>query len=132
MTILEFLFYCLYRFFRFFPRREPIDHKLASSMLSLGIWLNLMTAAILIKFFIFPLSIINRYIYTLGFIIIISFCHFGCKNYFIKSGNYRKIIAHYDEKYNSLFKLMGIIGISYYLLSSFIFGWLAYYLSNRY
>ena len=129
--VLKFLFYCLYRFHKFFPRREPIDHKLAASMLSLGLWINVMTLLILIKLFIFPISVVNKYISAPIFLFFLLFCHFGCKNYFIKSEHYKGIIAYYNEKYSSSLKLIGTIGILYYLLSSFIFGWLAYYLSNR-
>lgn len=128
MTLLNFMFYCLYRFHKFFPRKEPIDHKLASSMLSLGLWINSLTIAILIKFFIFPIGVINKYISTTIFAIILLFCHFGCKSYFIKSEHYKKIIAHYDEKYASSLKIVGSIGIIYYLLSSLVFVGLAFYL----
>ena len=131
MTLFKFLFYCLYRFHKFIPRKEQIDHKLASSMLSLSLWLNIVSLTVISVRFIYPLGIhISKFITVVIFFCLFLLCHFLCKNIIIKNQYYKKIVEYYDQKYAPSFKLIGLIGIIYYLISSLIFGWLAYYLSK--
>jgi len=58
MIVIDFLYYIVYRIFRLIPRKESIDHKLASSFCAGLFWLNLLTMLILI-FKVFDLDKIN-------------------------------------------------------------------------
>ena len=131
MTVLKFLYYCIYRLHKFAKREEPIDHKLASSMLSLALYLNIITLVGLTIRLIYIKGInLNQYVSVILFLSLYLVCRLGCKSYFIKSGRYKNIIAAYDKKYNSLLKLMGYIGMLYFLVSTFMLGMVSYYFNN--
>lgn len=128
MIVLDFLFYIVFRAFRLIPRKEKIDHLLASSFLSI-----LLTTNVICLLFISKLLQLLKVRYQITKIYWVIFLIYGCwyffnKWYFIKSNRQENIILSFDNKYYNSFRIMGFLGFIYIFLTFFGFWSLAYFL----
>jgi|GEM_PF-3927219 len=131
MIIIKFLYYIVYRLFKLIPRREPIDHLLASSFIAILFTTNLVTIIVLIELILHAYFNAAEQI-TVGIVLIALFLiiYIYCKWYFIKKEKYIEIITDFDEKNKSSLKLMGVLGIIYTVATFLGFYVLAVYSSN--
>lgn len=124
MKLLNFLYYSVYRVFALIPRKEPIDHILAATFFSLLFSTNLITLLILGK----SLGLdYGRYDFRLFLILIFVTIYIIFRWYYIRSGNYKKIIEAGDRRFFLVKYRISMFGIAYlfltflgfYLLSTF-------------
>ncbi len=116
----ELLFYCLYRIFRLVKRSGVKDESLTSSFYSILLSTNTLIISFPFKFFISPGSLekpVLNILFKLIFFGIFICWYLICKFYFLKNGNYVRIINNYEKKYVGRNKQMAIIGIVYSLLT---------------
>lgn len=133
MKVFKFLYYCLYRMFALVKRVGEKDENLASSFYAILLSTNTIIFFFPLKFII-PNGFFTLYSYNIlikiMFVSIFFIWYFTCKKYFLKKGNYIKIISHYEEKYIDRKIQMAIIGIVYSILTPLIFISLAIWLSK--
>ena len=123
MSILNFLYYIVFRLFKLIPRREPIDHLLASSFLAILITTNIFTGLFLLGFVHYQRNVRSFWIVILIFI----GCYLFNKWYFIKTENYRRIITTCDDKFKDQLPFIIAMGIVYIIGTFFGFWALAFY-----
>ena len=131
MILINFLYYIVYRVFKLIPRRESIDHLLASSFLAGLLMTNIVTVLSLLNFFRFLRETLNVEKFHFLIILVFAVCYFFNRRYFITSGNYDHIINECDDKYGASNKLMIILGILYIVGSFFGFWALGFYFKKN-
>lgn len=127
MIFLNFLYYIVYRVFKLVPRRQQIDHFLASSFLAGLIMTNILTGLCLLNFFIYLSTEFAIHKFHWIVILIFTGCYFFNKWYFLKTENYKIIINTYDEKFKNQQSFIITLGV-FYIIGTFIGFWaLAFY-----
>ncbi len=129
MKILNLLYYIVYKVFKLIPRREPIDHVLASSFLAILLTTNIFTGLFLSGFAHYLINQCNVKSHWLVILIFIG-CYFLNNWYFIKTENYKRIINIYDEKFKNQLLIVVAVGIIY-IIGTFLGFWaLAFYFNK--
>jgi len=120
----EFLYYCLYRMFALIKRVGEKDENLASLFYSV----LLSTKTILLFLFLRytpAKNILLQYpygaIFKICMLLIFVVWYFVCKYYFIKKGNYKRIIELYEIKYTGKNKNIALLGIMYAICTFLLF-----------
>lgn len=100
------------------------DENLASSFYAMLLSTNMIAFFFPLKFLIpkgsltpFPYNVLTIMI----FISIFFFWNFVCNYYFLKKGNYSRIIENYEGKFPNKKKQLALIGVSYFILTPLIF-----------
>jgi hypothetical protein len=125
----EFLYYCLYQMFALIKRVGEKDENLVSFFNAMLLSINILLLFLLSKF-IFPLYFINLYLLMSSLFIVFFALYFTYKYYFLKKGNYIKIIANLEKKFPNCKRQMAVVGISYSLFTFLSFFLTAVYLAN--
>ncbi len=124
MKVFEFLYYCLYRMFALIKRVGEKDENLASLFYSVLLSTKSLTLFFIIRYTdaraLFLLSPYNN-ILKVSMAAVFFIWYFACKSYFLKRGNYIKIIAFYEKKYAGKNQRMAIVGIIYSICTFILF-----------
>lgn len=131
MRVINFLYYIVYRVFKLIPRREPIDHELASSFCAGLFWTNILTIFIgCFRALGFTIESLNSTFVKVFLISIFILIYFLNKWYFLKRNNYKEIITKYDIEYKPYFIFISILGVIYSIGSFLAFYFLIIYFNS--
>lgn len=130
MKIINFLYYTIYRVFKLFPRKGFSDHKEACTFFSVLLSTNIITTLIFSLRFL-GIKVDKQYnlIGKLVMLVIFVVGYLICKYYYVNRDNYKKIIAHFEEKKRSQI-LYPVLGIGYMLATFSGFLLLAMYINK--
>lgn len=129
INLFHYLYYSLYLVFKLVKRVGEKDENLASSFYAILLTTNTLTIVLLLKVLV-PLNLINQYILKGSFFIVFMIWYLICKFYFLKTGNYLKLINYYDTKFKYKKKQLVVIGMSYILITPILFILIAFWLNK--
>lgn len=134
INVFEFLYYSLYRVFNLVKRVGEKDENLASSFFSILISTNTGMILFVLRYIVPKDLFLHHPSYNifikLMYVLILVVWYFICKNYFLKKGNYLRIVSFYESKYEGRNNQMAIIGVLYSLFTFSSFIGLAMWLSR--